>query len=243
MRADDVIKIIRRALLPIKRKVMLTIGRGVLMAVQDGKDLQQMQITLLADEVKGQVEHMGHFGFASRCPKGGDLVMVSVGGSRDHGIVIATEHREFRFKNLGDGESALYSKDGDYIHLKNGNVIDIKTKTLNIEAETSVNITTPIVNISKDVAVGGNMDITGDESVGGNETVGGNSEVTGNVTAVGNVQGAVLTATTSMGAPAIAAQTSMVVAGQELSGYKTHSHTYEDDNGSGTTTKSTSGVS
>ena len=222
MRIEDVAKIFQRLFKPWKNRILLLVGRGILLATKDSTDIQQLQVTLLAGEVKDQVELMGHFGLASHAPKKSDVVMLSVGGNRDHGIVIATESREYRFKDLGEGEVALYSKDGDHVHLKNGNVIDVKTKTLNINAETVVNITTPTTNISGDLNVGGNEDVTG------NETVGGNSDVTGNVTATGDVTGTNVVGTTSAGAPSIAAATSLTVAGQELNDYENHTHDYND---------------
>lgn len=128
MRVEDVVRIIKQVIRPIKNKVLLTIGRGVLLAAKDDKAIQQVQITLLADEVKDQVESMGHFGFSSNAPKGSDVVMVSVGGNRDHGIVVATEHRDHRFKNLDEGDTVLYNKNGKYIHIKGDNIEALVSK-------------------------------------------------------------------------------------------------------------------
>jgi phage gp45-like len=54
--------------------------------------------------------------------------MLSVGGNRDHGIVIATEHRDHRFKNLDEGDTVLYNKNGKYIHLKGDNIEALVSK-------------------------------------------------------------------------------------------------------------------
>lgn len=132
MRVEDILKVIRQAIRPIKNKLLLTIGRGVLLAVKDDKKIQQVQLTLLADEVKDQVESMAHFGFSSNPPKGSDLVMVSVGANRDHGVIIASEHRDSRFKNLAEGDSVIYNKNGKYIHLK-GDDINALVSKLKIE--------------------------------------------------------------------------------------------------------------
>lgn len=236
MRIDDVVKIISKTIAPLKRKVLLSIAHGIIEATKDDGDLQFIQATYMADETKNDVRKMHHFGFSSHAPKGSECIAVSVAGNREASVIIATENREFRFKNLGEGEVAIYSKDGDYIHLKDGNAIDIKTKTLTIDAETSVNINTPVVNISDDLNVGGEATVTGDI------TAESNVDVTGNVTAVGNVQGAVVTGTTSVGGPTIAAATSLTVAGVELNDYENHTHDYEDDNGTTQVTKTTGGV-
>lgn len=226
MRAEDVVRIIRQVIRPIKNKLLLTVGRGILLAAKDSKEIQQLQITLLADEIKDQVESMAHFGFTSNPPKGSDLVMVSVGANREHGIVIATEHREYRFKDLGEGEAAIYSKDGDYVHLKNGNVIDVKTKTLNIDASTEVNITSPQVNIN---ASGGVSVTTPEIDASAKISAGADIESATNVKAGTNVEAGVnVVATAAVQSPAMAAATSLTVAGQELNDYQNHTHDYND---------------
>lgn len=140
MRVEDVVRIIRQTIRPIKNKILLSIGRGILLAAKDDKEIQQVQLTLLADEVKDQVESMAHFGFSSNPPKGSDLVMLSVGGNRDHGIVVASEHRESRFKNLAEGDTVLYNKNGKYIHIKGDNIEALVSK-LKIENDSHELIT------------------------------------------------------------------------------------------------------
>lgn len=220
MTPKDVAKIIRQMVTPLKNRVLLTIGRGILLASKDDKFIQQLQVSLLADEVKDQVESMAHFGFTSRPPKGSDVVMVSVGANREHGIIIATEHREYRFKDLGEGEAALYSQDGDFVHLKNGNAIDVQTGTLNIQADTQVNITSPQVNITASAGV---EMTTPEVKASAKVTASGDIESTTKVKAGTNVEAA-----TAVLAPAMTASTSLIVAGQELNDYENHTHDYQD---------------
>lgn len=118
---DDIRKAVKDIVKPLQNKVLLLVGRGILMAVDDSKNIQQIQITLLADEVKDQVESFSHFGFTSNPPSGSDCIMLSVAGSRDHGVVIATENRELRLKGLASGDSAQYNKNGKYIWLEGNN--------------------------------------------------------------------------------------------------------------------------
>lgn len=244
MKIEDIAKIFQKLFKPWKNRILLLVGRGILLATKDSSGIQQLQVTLLAGEVKDQVELMGHFGFASHTPKNSDVVMLSVGGNRDHGIVIATESREFRFKNLGEGECAIYSKDGDYIHLKNGNVIDIKTKTLNIDAETEVNVTTETANITATTVT--NIDspttnITGDVNISGEVVAEKSVTVTEDVVATGDVTGENVNGVTAVLAPAMTASTSLIVSGQELNDYQNHTHDYQDT-GNTTNPQTTQGV-
>ena len=130
MRIEDVTKIFSKLFRPWKNRILLTIGRGILLATKDSGNIQNVQITLLADEVKDQVESMGHFGFTSRPPGKSDVITVSVGGNRDHVVVIASESRDFRFKNINDGDSAIYNKNGKYVHIKGNNIEALVSKLI-----------------------------------------------------------------------------------------------------------------
>ena len=229
MTIDDIVKIISRAIAPLKRKILLSIAHGLIEATKDDGDLQFIQATYLEGETKNGVRKMHHYGFSSHAPPGSECIAVSVAGNREASVIIATENREFRFKNLGEGEVAISSKDGDFIHLKDGNAIDIKTSTLTIDAsDTTIKGTLTVEGI-----VTAEDEIVADKSVTATE----------NFVATGDVTGANVVGLVSAGAPAIAAAASLIVAGTELSDYSNHTHQYDDDNGSGTTTKSTAGVS
>jgi phage baseplate assembly protein V len=123
MNVSDIQRIVRDMVKPLKNAALLMIGRGILLAADDTQKIQLIQASLLADEVKDQMEMFAHYGFTSCPPEGTEIVAASVGGSRDNAIAVASEHRQYRLKNLEKGESALYNgMSGKYIWLKkNGN--------------------------------------------------------------------------------------------------------------------------
>ena len=137
MSQNDLIKFISKAMAPIKRKVLLTIGRGILLAVNDGKDIQQIQGSFFAGETKDQVESFNNYGFTSNPPSGTECIMVSVGGNREHGVIIATENRSLRLKGLPSGASAQYNNNGKYIKLieDNAEILIEKLKITNSSHE------------------------------------------------------------------------------------------------------------
>ena len=244
MTLDDIYKIISRAIAPLKRKILLSVAHGLIEATKDGGDLQFIQATYLEGETKNDVRKMHHFGFSSHAPVGSECIAVSVAGNREASVVIATENREFRFKALKDGEVAVYSKDGDFIHFKQDNEIEIKTKTLivnaddevtvntkkaNVNASTEANITSPTTTIDGDLVVTG--EVTAEKSV----------TVTEDVTATGDVTGDNVNGVTAVGAPAIAAATSLIVATTELNDYQNHTHDY-NDSGASSNPQTTQGV-
>lgn len=105
--------------------------------------LQQLQIRMLAGEVKDAVEHLEPYGFTS-CPHpGAEGVAVFPGGDRSHGVVVVIADRRFRLQGLEAGEVALFTDEGDKIHFERGRKITMETATLTINASTAVDINSP----------------------------------------------------------------------------------------------------
>ena len=119
---ESIESIVRQLVSPIKRRALLMIGRGILTAIDSSKDIQLCSLSLLADETKDKTEMFQHFGFTSVPPNNSDVIMLSVGGNRDHGVIIGSESRSHRLKGLSKGESALYNINGKYIWLKENNL-------------------------------------------------------------------------------------------------------------------------
>jgi len=138
---------IKRVIDPLKRKVLLSIARAIIKAVDDAPQAQRMQLGLFADEVRDSVERFQEYGFTSVPHPDAEAVCVFPGGSRSHGVIIAVEDRRYRLTGLSAGEVALYTDEGDYIKLKRGNQIEISTDK---------------ATFLKDVEILGRLDVTGD---------------------------------------------------------------------------------
>lgn len=105
---------IRKVVQPIQRRVMNLVARAVIQGIQDGGKIQKLQLTVMADETIDGIDRIQEFGFTSMPPIGAQAVLLSLGGNRDHCVVIATEHGPTRPKGLAAGESAVYSA-GKYV--------------------------------------------------------------------------------------------------------------------------------
>lgn len=125
---------VERLLAPIKRRVMLMVGKAVVNALKTDGETNIMQLNLMSDTTHDDVEFWQNFGFTSAPPKGSRALVVCVGGNMDHAVVIATENGEFRIKGLKDGEACLYDAHGSKVHLKDDKTIDIKTEAIKIDA-------------------------------------------------------------------------------------------------------------
>lgn len=144
MTISDILKIID----PLKKRIMNFLSRGVVRGIDDTKGLQRVKCSLMANEVQDNMERFQNYGFTSHPLDGAESLALFHSGNRDHGIIIAIDDRRFRIKGMEKGEVALYTDEGDYIHFKRGQKIEIETKNLTINAADEVNIETKDIIIN-----------------------------------------------------------------------------------------------
>lgn len=120
---SSLVDLITKVTAPLRNRVANMVARAVISAVDDAKKVQLVQLGLLTDETRDDIERFQEYGFTSNPPTGSEAVVVFVGGSREHGLAIGTEDRRYRIRNLTSGEVAVYDKTGSKIVLKaNGNI-------------------------------------------------------------------------------------------------------------------------
>lgn len=147
-----------RALDPLKRRVMLMVGRAVVEYINDATKMQSAQVSLLEGEVREKVEHFQSYGFTSVAEPGAEGVALSVSGSRDHVILICVDDRRYRMKGMLPGETAVYTKWGDFILLKEAEI--------EVVHQTKITHRAPLV-----VLDAAQTQVTGNMQVGGTVTV------------------------------------------------------------------------
>lgn len=124
-------------LAPMRRRISLMVSRAVIKLVNDQGAVQLNQLLLLKDEIRDDVERFQQYGFTSVPKPGAEALVCFVGGDRQHGVVVATEDRRFRIKNLQPGEVAIYTDEGDKIHFKRDRTIEVTTQTLTVNCQTA----------------------------------------------------------------------------------------------------------
>lgn len=145
----DVVAVVRRLVEPVLHRVKLLAQRGVVRASNDGTKALSLELAVLSKETLREVERFAHFGLTSRPPAGAEVVVLCLGGGRDHPVVVADEDRRERPTGvLGAGETCIYATGGARIVLR---------------ANGSVEITA-----AGDLKVTGNVDATGNvkDSIG-----------------------------------------------------------------------------
>ncbi|AJZ95425.1 phage assembly protein [Pseudomonas simiae] len=131
--------------------------RGTLSLVDGLKKLQELQVKLLAGEIKDGMEHFEPYGFTANAHAGAEVLAGFFGGNRSHGVVICVADRRFRLQGLKSGEVALYTDEGDKLHFKRGRVIEIETMTLKVKAETAVEFDTPEIRTTGKIVSAGDQ--------------------------------------------------------------------------------------
>lgn len=109
---------------PVRRRIENLISRAVLAAVDDTKKLQLLQVTVLDSETRDFVERFQEYGFTSVPLPGAEAVLLSVGGHRDHLLVIGVDDRSLRKTSLQPGEAAMYNHQGAYLLVKTGPALE-----------------------------------------------------------------------------------------------------------------------
>lgn len=140
-----------RILNPLRRGLRLMVSRAVVTLVDDGVRLQGLQVRLLADELRGDVERFQQYGFTSVPHAGAEAIALSVGASRDHAVVISVDDRRYRLVGLEAGEAAMYTDEGDRIVLRRGGVVEI-------HAAAELQVHAPLASFSGNLVVDGNID-------------------------------------------------------------------------------------
>lgn len=119
--------------------------RGVVTLVKSAGAVQLVQLDGMAGERLQDTELFQQYGYTSNPPAGTMAILLPIGGKTAHGIIIATEHGNFRLKSLKSGEVALYSDEGDSIVLKRGRIMEVTTHTFRVNASTAIELNAPTI--------------------------------------------------------------------------------------------------
>ena len=124
--------VFERLIRPFKRRILLMLGRAVIRLIDDTTKLQALQVEALEGETLDGIERIQEYGFTSHPREGAEAVVASMGGMRQHSVVIAVDDRRYRLTELEEGEVALYTdedEDDDFcrVHLKRDREIELRS--------------------------------------------------------------------------------------------------------------------
>lgn len=143
---------VARMMAPVARRVRLMVARAVVTSIADAGKIQSAQVRLLDGEVRDGIEILHQYGMSSIPPGKPEGLYLSVGGDRDHGIMVCVADRQFRLKGLAHGEVALYDDLGQKVHLtRAGIVIDGAGLPLTIRNTAKVRMETGLLECTGEI--------------------------------------------------------------------------------------------
>jgi len=132
-------RIIEKLSAPLKRRVMLMIGRAIVQVIDDETKLQGLQVSVLKGEAMDGVERFQNYGITSHPHPGAEAILLALGGNRSHSVIIAVDDRRYRLKKLAQGEVALYDDQGQVVHIKR-NGLHLEGKNIYLKSSGIVRI-------------------------------------------------------------------------------------------------------
>jgi phage gp45-like len=133
--------------------------RGIVNSVIEGL-IKILSASGRSGETFTSREYFQHYGFTSRPLAGAEVIIINEG---NHYIGIASDDRRYRL-HVEDGEVALYTDEGDFVHMKRGNNMEVTclnklkatvtneieaiTKAVKVNASVSCEVTTPAATVN-----------------------------------------------------------------------------------------------
>ena len=120
---------------PLKRRILLMVGRAVLTAVKDDGGIQLIDAELMQGEFRTDIERFQDYGFTGVPPVDSEGVIVFLGGDRAHGLVLRMDSRANRLKGLKSGETAHYSQFGGYAKFTEDHEYHVRSNKWKMQGE------------------------------------------------------------------------------------------------------------
>lgn len=140
---------------PLFQRIYNLFARGIVLASDDEKKLERLQLRSLGGETLDGIERLGMYGFASRPLDGAEVLVVFPNGDRTQGYVIAVEDRRYRPKDLVKGESCQFTDEGTRVHLRRNRQCLITAQKFNVFSDDDqlMDIFRGVASAAKSIAV------------------------------------------------------------------------------------------
>lgn len=111
-----------RMLEPIKRKIMLLVGRCVLAAIKNSGKTQVIQVTGLKGETITDIERYQEYGLETYPKTNSEALILFLNGNREQGVTICIHDRRYRPTDLSEGDVCIYDYRGQRITLNSSGI-------------------------------------------------------------------------------------------------------------------------
>lgn len=140
----------------------LSIRRAELQEVDDSGEMQVGTALGYDSETFKKAHRVQPFGYSSHPPKGSHGMALVANGRPDQTVFLGQEHPDYRPRNLPEGATKLYDKDGTFIYLDAAGNVTVETRLkATVKAGQEVLIEAPTIRLKGNVIVEGNITQTG----------------------------------------------------------------------------------
>ncbi|MBS4773437.1 MAG: phage baseplate assembly protein [Proteobacteria bacterium] len=130
---------------------------GIVKLIEDGKT-QHCQVKTAGGEVINEVAFLEPYGFTSKPRSKSETLVFNVNANPGNNVVLNIGNRELRFKELKDGEVAMYDAAGNLLHFKNNGNIELKAAgEVKVKANKAVVDAQEIITTGRTKLAGGTL--------------------------------------------------------------------------------------
>jgi phage baseplate assembly protein V len=164
-----------------------SIVRGVVRAVNDGGQVQTVDVETSDGLVRAGIEVLQVFGHAGNPPAAGiGCILLAVGADPGNYVALPLASPVRRFGSQAAGDSTLYAADGSRVAVHNHGTIEVLAATKLVIHTPDVEVVAPSgVTITANVTITGNVLVTGTVTAEAGLASGGNATVNGSITVAG----------------------------------------------------------
>lgn len=108
------------------------LSRGLVQAIKYSGGIQFARVSLLANEVRDDVERLETYGHTSNPPKGTEFVAAFIGGDRSHGVILGEINDSADRPTLSAGESAMWASGGAQMQAQLAGKVAIGTSSVEL---------------------------------------------------------------------------------------------------------------
>lgn len=136
----------------MQRRVRLAVRRAIVRYIYDDPKLQEVQLAVMADELRDNVERFQQYGFSSVPLPGAEAIVLAIGGNAGHSVVLAVDDRRYRLSGGAAGEVTIYDDQGQFVRLARENTIEVETAgTIIMRAAEKIRLETPLLEVTGDI--------------------------------------------------------------------------------------------
>lgn len=140
--------------------MVATLRRGTVQKTDDSGTQQILKkMTGLKSESFEDVYRPQPHGFSSHAPAGSEGLFLALGGRSDRLVALGFEHKDYRVKDIKEGNAVLYDDKGNVVFMRGADGVSVRAKEGKVEVISEKEVIT-ITSTAKSIDMVAKTDIT-----------------------------------------------------------------------------------